>query len=81
MARHALQLWTSFSDFRVGAGLAGVSLFTKGDTDIGNYTGGVNVTYMSKVIQPGLVFRLPLDQDLKDIVDGIIGINLTVPIN
>ena len=63
---------------RLEVGLTGRLIVTE-DGNIGERTFlqmGANASYAFGVFRPGIHFRLPLDDDLKEVIDYVVGFNL-----
>ncbi len=41
---------------------------------------GAGVSYATRTVRPGFTFRLPLDKDMTDVLDYVVGITLQVPL-
>jgi len=73
-------IWFPLEQINFGAGFAGRLLATESDLDFGERTFhqfGFTGNYKTGNFKPGIHFRVPLDDDLTEIVDYVYGINLT----
>ncbi len=62
-------------------GLTGQAIITEGDMDLGERTthqAGAIVTFVAGNVRPGVFFQLPLDEDLRDTVDYVFGLNVSI---
>ncbi|UCG60914.1 MAG: hypothetical protein JSV52_11370 [Candidatus Zixiibacteriota bacterium] len=78
---YSMVMWFRPEKANLGFGLAGRLLATEGDMDFGERTVhqlGFFGGYDAGVFEPGFHFRVPLDEDLSDVLDFLWGINLTV---
>lgn len=73
------QLWYEGTKVNMGAGLSGITvlseetLINERRTDL-QFEVGASANF--KNVRPGLSLRIPLSQDLKDVVDYVIGFNI-----
>ncbi len=75
--------WYDIEKARFGAGLTGRMLVTEADLNLGERTVhqlGLFLIGKFGGVEPGLHLRMPLDQDLNDILDFVVGLNVTVPL-
>ena len=62
-------------------GLTGQAIITEGDMDLGERTthqAGAIVTFVAGNVRPGVFFQLPLDEDLREMVDFAFGLNVSI---
>ena len=67
---------------RFGAGFTGRLLASESDLDFGERSVhhlGATLAAKFRGVEPGLHFRLPIDEDLSDITNYVFGLNVTVP--
>ncbi len=79
-----LALWVPSGDLNFGIGFAGRLIATEGDLDFGERTVhqlGLSGNYNSGSFKPGIHFRIPLDDDIADIVDLTYGVDFTFMLN
>jgi hypothetical protein len=72
------------SKVRIMGGITGRLVVTESDIDIQERTihhFGLFGRYKSKNVQPGLLLKIPIDEDLNDIFNFSIGVNLLVNLN
>ncbi|HUF08470.1 MAG TPA: hypothetical protein VMO47_04060 [Rhodothermales bacterium] len=65
----------------VKAGFTGRAILTESDLDFGErsiHQFGLGAALNNGTLRPGLHVRIPLDEDLRDSIDYVAGINLTV---
>ncbi len=81
-AIYSLQGWYDTPKMRFGAGFTGRLWATESDLDFGERSAhSLGLTLAGKFggVEPGLHFRLPLDEDVDEVMDYSIGLNVTVP--
>jgi len=69
---------------QVLGGLTGRLLMTEEDLDFNERTVhqlGVFARYKASKVQPGLLFKVPVDDDFNDIIDFVFGLNVLVQLN
>ena len=69
-------IWFPFEKINFGAGFAGRLLVTESDLDLGERTFhqfGFTGNYKTGQFKPGIHFRMPLDDDLTEIIDYVYG--------
>ena len=62
-------------------GITGRLIITEDDIDFGERTFhqfGIIARYKATKVQPGLLFRIPLDDDLGDLINFVAGVNLLI---
>ena len=72
--------WVPFEKLSLGGGFTGRLIATEGDLDFGERTVhqlGLAGNYDAGSLKPGVHLRLPLDEDLTDILDFVYGFSLT----
>ncbi len=82
-ALYSAQGWYDASRARFGAGLTGRFFVTEKDLNLSERTVhhlGLALVGKFPGVYPGLHFRLPLDEDLPDILDFAVGLSVTVPV-
>jgi hypothetical protein len=65
----------------VKAGFTGRALLTESDLDFGErsiHQFGLGASLNTGMVRPGLLVRIPLDKDLREDVDYVVGLNVTV---
>jgi hypothetical protein len=78
---YSAQSWFDAGQLRLGGGLSGRWLVTEdGDGDATTHQLGLSASHGLGRVRPGIEFRLPLDKDLTDVVNSVIGLNLQIGI-
>ncbi len=81
-AMYSLQGWYDTARLRFGTGITGRMIATEKDLDLGERTIhqlGLALAGKFRGVEPGLHFRLPLDEDLSDVTNYTFGLTVTVP--
>ena len=82
-AIYSLQGWYDTARMRFGAGFTGRLWASESDLDFKERSVhhlGLAMAGKFRGVEPGLHFRLPLDEDLTDYMNYVFGINVTVPL-
>lgn len=81
-ANYGAQLWYHAPRVRVGAGATGRALLTEDGSFEERTTHQLGLSAIGEFqrVQPGVHFRLPVDDTYDDVVDYVVGLSLTVPI-
>ena len=75
------QGWYAAGPVQIGAGVTGRMLVTEDDLSLGErsiHQGGLSLIATLGKVQPGIYVKVPLDEDLKDSLNFVAGLNLTV---
>lgn len=81
-ANYSAQAWYDAGRLNLGTGVTGRAIITD-DGDFGERTAhllGFSVIGDFHKVRPGLHFRLPIDDDLNDVMDYAVGLSVTVPV-
>ena len=81
-AIYSLQGWYDTAQLRFGAGFTGRLIASEKDLDFSERTVhhlGLVLAGKFRRVEPGVHFRLPLDENLTDIMNYVFGLNVTVP--
>lgn len=70
--------------FLIKSGFTGQIWLTESDLDFGErsvHQFGLSGALNTGTVRPGLLVRIPLDEDLRDNIDYVVGVNLTVVVD
>lgn len=81
---YSVQGWYETRRVRAGAGLSGLFVaITEGSPDFGEriaHQVGLAAIGLSEQAQPGVELRIPVDQNLREVLDLTFGLSVTVPL-
>lgn len=78
--RYAARGWYHFDPVRVGVGFSGITLLSEDELDTSEQSVLHATLYLAadiENIRPGVFVRLPIDEEIGDVVDVIVGIGIT----
>jgi hypothetical protein len=81
LASYSGQVGYEGSQISVLGGLTGQAIITEEGLELSERTShqfGAIMTFVAGNVRPGVFFQLPLDEEMRDMVDFVFGLNVSV---